>query len=589
MFKIIYNSRWSVPFILSLMAFALAAIVFFGARQDEVDKALALKNGPPAAVSLNAFDPKRDAHPMDEVTVTGWINTDYNYQLTLTTKTKRSSYDTVRRMFVLFGPEDTAETKTARAVVLLPNSDVDRFIDDVMANATGFAAGNPVFALNGTASKTADLDDMVVDALRKQGLTAAPNFRFIEIWPATGRAAALAPTPDQPLQLAAFPGVPGLLLFLIAIVKFTRRHRVAAVSQTRAHLAQMQAVAAKETSGAAPIFAAMPPNMPDPAPAVPKGVSWPFPRPSSTLFLMIAIGVLFFANVPGMWPLWFLGGLMSVIHFIARVKVAMDNGVAALASALGNTPAPETSKPETPKPEVARSASPVHATPALSDRLAGLLEMAKEKCLIKLAPLAAVLVLVFANGGLTPFLSGASKDPIGGPIVVVGPDMFEPVAAPALPDPVVAPSPKADALQPETPAEEAAAIPAAKPVTVAHQPANPLIPAAASLRPATPVPEVTPENLTDAPPVADAPPAADDPVAVSVATADASPAPEIVAPQTAGLAASAFGGLPMLMALAAFALLAAGAFAFKTMRASVPAKVLAGKDPWANLAREARG
>lgn len=47
MFKAIYKSRWPMTFILSLVAFALAAIVFFGANQDEVDKTLALKQGPP--------------------------------------------------------------------------------------------------------------------------------------------------------------------------------------------------------------------------------------------------------------------------------------------------------------------------------------------------------------------------------------------------------------------------------------------------------------------------------------------------------------------------------------------------------------
>lgn len=68
MLKLIFIIRWPVAFILSLIAFALAAIVFQGIRQDEVDKALALQQGIPAAVSLIAFNPKRDIHPMDEVT-----------------------------------------------------------------------------------------------------------------------------------------------------------------------------------------------------------------------------------------------------------------------------------------------------------------------------------------------------------------------------------------------------------------------------------------------------------------------------------------------------------------------------------------
>ena len=74
----------------------------------------------------DGFHPARDTHPADEVHVTGWINVAYNTQLTLTTKRKWSSSETVRQMLVLFGPDDTTETKTVRAVVLLPAGDVDR-------------------------------------------------------------------------------------------------------------------------------------------------------------------------------------------------------------------------------------------------------------------------------------------------------------------------------------------------------------------------------------------------------------------------------------------------------------------------------
>jgi hypothetical protein len=106
MLKLIFRSSWKVQAFLAVLCFALATLVFFGHRQIEAEKAQALKDGIPAPVSLNAFDPKRDIHAADEVNVVGWINPDYNYLLTETTKRKRGSYDTVRRMFVLLGPDE---------------------------------------------------------------------------------------------------------------------------------------------------------------------------------------------------------------------------------------------------------------------------------------------------------------------------------------------------------------------------------------------------------------------------------------------------------------------------------------------------
>jgi len=607
MFKIIFNSRWPVPFVLSLMAFALAAIVFFGASQDEADKARALKQGPPAAASLNTFDPKRDIHPMNEVTVTGWINADYNYQLTLTTKTKSSSYDTVRRMFVLFGPEDTAETKTARAVVLLPDADVDRFIDGLMTNTAGFAAGNPVFSLNGTATTGADLGDMAADALRKQGLTKAPGFRFIKIWPVEGRAEALAPDPDQPLQLAAFPGVPGLILFLIAAIKFTRRNRVAPVSQTLAHLAQMQAAASMASPAQAPSFGTLPPGMPDPALVIPKGTRWPFPRPSSRWFLFIAVGIYALSTWVGGGLLMMLAFAMAVAHFLMRGLQKADVGVAGFATiviafkakaqsglsvdlggfqsrsatdlAAGIQPISATDKAV--DPVIARMPSLVERVMALG---AGASSSASSsggggtKALRGLHVIILIgLCVLFFKGDIAPFLDRAIKDQTDGPAVMAIPEKVEPVSAPAVPALDVEPVTEAVVVQPEA----AAAIPAPVPPKTE----NPIIPAAASLRSATPDPVASPEDLTAVEPAA----ATAAPLVASAATDEEAATTEIVPSRTVATGSSLFGGLPMLLALAAFALLAAGAFALKTMRASVPAKVLAGKDPWANLAREARG
>lgn len=225
--RLAFGGRWHVQFVLALLALGAAGYLYQSARKDAAEMAVALEQGPPAPVSLNTFDPSRDIHPAKEVHVTGWINTDYTYQLT---EEHRKRSDVVRRMFVLFGPEDTSATKTARAVVLMPEGDVDRFVETMLANLVGQVEGNPLFTLSGTARTSATLDNMAEDALEEKGLTKAAGFRYIEIWPASGRAAALAPSPEMPLIVAAFPGLPGLLLLLVSWIKFSRRKGRGAVA-----------------------------------------------------------------------------------------------------------------------------------------------------------------------------------------------------------------------------------------------------------------------------------------------------------------------------------------------------------------------
>ncbi len=89
-------------------------------QRKEAGKAFARSQGVPTAVSLNEFDPKRDIHPADEVNVTGWINTDCNFQLTLTTMRKLTSSDRARRMFVLSARKTSAmRGKRLRGVVFV--------------------------------------------------------------------------------------------------------------------------------------------------------------------------------------------------------------------------------------------------------------------------------------------------------------------------------------------------------------------------------------------------------------------------------------------------------------------------------------
>ena len=136
--RIAFGGRWYVQFVLALLAFGAAGYLYQAAQKDAAEMAVALKNGPPAPVSLNAFVPAKDVHAADEVTVTGWFNPAYNYELT---EERRKRSDIVRRMFVFFGPEDTGATKTVRAIVLMPPSDVDRFFSGPAMEYLGHVEG----------------------------------------------------------------------------------------------------------------------------------------------------------------------------------------------------------------------------------------------------------------------------------------------------------------------------------------------------------------------------------------------------------------------------------------------------------------
>jgi hypothetical protein len=152
-------------------------------------------------------------HLANEVHVTAWINTDHNYQLTKT----RKGTDTVRRMFVLFGPGDTPETKIARGIVVLHPDEVDAFLAQVL---TGADLSDPrlPFVLLGRRASAPDLPDMVQDAFQERGLTKDADFLVIDPY-LEGRAAALAPDPEAPMRAATLFGGFGAVFALFALGK----------------------------------------------------------------------------------------------------------------------------------------------------------------------------------------------------------------------------------------------------------------------------------------------------------------------------------------------------------------------------------
>lgn len=207
---------WPVMALLSALFVWMAQDGYKEELQREAEKAEALRMDAPAPVAIDAFT-TADVHLADEVHVTTWINTDHNYELTKT----RKGTDTVRRMFVLFGPGDTPETKVARGVVVLHPVDVDAFLEQVLSTAD---VTDPrfVFSLLGKRVRSPDLSDMVDEAFEERDLSKDSDFLVIEPY-LEGRAAALAPDPEAPRRVATIFGVLGAISALITLGKLRGR------------------------------------------------------------------------------------------------------------------------------------------------------------------------------------------------------------------------------------------------------------------------------------------------------------------------------------------------------------------------------
>lgn len=187
----------------------------------EAEKAQALVEGQPDAVPLDAFD-EDDVHLADEVHVTTWVNTAHNYELTY----QKRGTDTVRRMFVLFGPGDGVDSKVARGVIVIPPERVDAFLTLMLTNVVGEVDGNLLFNLNGQREDSPDLWSMVDDALEDQGLHKAADFLVVEPY-FNGRDEALKPRPDIASNMMNLFGGLGLVLLVFALRNFAKGRKQA--------------------------------------------------------------------------------------------------------------------------------------------------------------------------------------------------------------------------------------------------------------------------------------------------------------------------------------------------------------------------
>ncbi|NBE09652.1 hypothetical protein [Paragemmobacter ruber] len=208
---LIFSLPWPVLVLLAGGLFWMGHDAKQKAVAVEAEKVQALADGQPVAVPLDEYDAEV-RHPAGEVHVTAWVNPAYNYELT---KQKRGT-DTVRRMFVLFGPGDALDSRVARGIVLIRPQQVDAFLELMIAQVTGEFDGRLLFNLNGARGDTAGIGDMVEDALDEQGLMKAADFVVVEPY-FKGREAALAPDPDAGATSLQVFGVLGGVLLLVAV------------------------------------------------------------------------------------------------------------------------------------------------------------------------------------------------------------------------------------------------------------------------------------------------------------------------------------------------------------------------------------
>lgn len=219
MLRVIFGLPWPVMALIAAGFFWLAQNSREWVAEHEAEKAQALEQGVPAPVPLDAFTAE-DVGLVDEVHVTAWINPEHNYELTK----QRKGTDTVRRMFVLFGPGDGPDSTVARGVVVLHPGSVDAFIELVTTQVADPFDPRLLFNLNGARESSPDLSTMVNDALTERGLTKDADFLVVEPY-LEGRDAALAPDPEAADRNFQMIGGAGVVAALLALFKFLAARR----------------------------------------------------------------------------------------------------------------------------------------------------------------------------------------------------------------------------------------------------------------------------------------------------------------------------------------------------------------------------
>lgn len=192
---------WWVYLPASIGVLWVGARVYEQVLETEAEKVAALAGGTPQVVDLAEFDRMRDIHAAGEVHVTGWIDTDINYDLT-------QGFNGIplrtRHMYMVFGAAEQSGAREVRAALMLSTTERDQFVERIENYVYEVTdAGAFVLAFNGIADTTTAMDSMATEMIEKQGLSKAADFIFIEPF-LDGREAALAPrgVPEQTRYIA---------------------------------------------------------------------------------------------------------------------------------------------------------------------------------------------------------------------------------------------------------------------------------------------------------------------------------------------------------------------------------------------------
>lgn len=361
--KAFFTGRWVSQLVLATGFFAFAAFAYDRMARIEAGKAAALAQGMPEAVSLAEFQGWSDIHTADEVHIIAKTILPLNYRLQQTRKGKLSSTVEERMVYFLFGPEEGAQTRTVRAALLIDSADVERMVDEEFA--TGLVSVSEielVVRLNGQRVTNPDLKSMAEDAMAERGLTRAPEFFFLESWGPQGRAAALAPNPDAGIMMAGGIGGVGLIFAMVAIWRFTRRHRVLA----------RQALLARQVDDAR---AAMAARYRAEGLAVPEALTVPLkPRKSRAKLVMamltgMVVASLVLAKLGYLDDALFAVPVLVVLLVILGVRYlikTVSGGVARLSGAIARAAAPERPEPP-PVPKYGPNFKPLGLTGPIPD------------------------------------------------------------------------------------------------------------------------------------------------------------------------------------------------------------------------------
>lgn len=119
---------------------------------------------PPEVTEIAAFQPRRDGQRLVEARVLAQMDLEATTRLIKKTNGITTSEEV---MFVLLASDAGAETRRARAVMLVDPDDEDRFREWLLARAVGFGARGPLVMVEGVVSQSGS--SLTAEALEDRG------------------------------------------------------------------------------------------------------------------------------------------------------------------------------------------------------------------------------------------------------------------------------------------------------------------------------------------------------------------------------------------------------------------------------------